>query len=480
MSTRRRFLHPLAAIAACSVALGTPAARAGDLNAEVNSMFDSLGAVGNYTAPGAFQGQTYNTFTGGSFYMRAPNKVYQLAAVQMPSAKGGCGGIDVFGGSFSHISAAEFRNMLRNMTAALPGIAFQLAVEAVSPLLGGIGKYMKQLETFINNQRIGSCEAATALVGSAAGALGYDSRKGCTAIARASGLASDNEDANRQCQTNEAGILNTARTGADADLKAMAPFVGNMTWKALKELPGSEVDDQTRELMMSLVGTEIFYPASDNRDSTPIAPTITSVSHLLFGQSTDASGDVVVPVLRCDEYVECRNVRVDANYKHVPISKKVQALLTSISDSIRSRTAIPNNTAAVGLVNSTSIPIWRMLAIGNASPNSAIADTLIASYKDVIAAEYVSNFLVQKTDVAIAALAKKGRFAKAQADVADRIRSDAQRIKADVRAETRDLYTKVAAVKSVTSELETLERNLRTSMSWHVVDMLGYAQSATR
>ena len=200
----------------------------------------------------------------------------------------------------------------------------------------------------------------------------------------------------------------------------------------------------------------------------------------LMRTSSDASHDVRPPVGSRHPTLVLSNVHVDATYKHVPISKKVQALLTSISDSIRNRTAIPNNTAAVGLVNSTSIPIWRMLAIGNASPNSAIADTLIASYKDVIAAEYVSNFLVQKTDVAIGALAKKGRFAKPQADVADRIRSDAQRIKADVRAETRDLYTKVAAVKSVTSELETLERNLRTSMSWHVVDMLGYAQSATR
>ena len=38
---------------------------AGDLNAEVNSMFNSLGAIGNYTAPGAFRGQTFNTYTGG-------------------------------------------------------------------------------------------------------------------------------------------------------------------------------------------------------------------------------------------------------------------------------------------------------------------------------------------------------------------------------------------------------------------------------
>jgi len=87
---------------------------AGDLNAEVNTMFNNLGAIGNYTAPGAFRGQTFNTYTGGNLMMRSPNKVYQLAAIQFPSAKAGCGGIDVFGGSFSHISATEFKNMLKN------------------------------------------------------------------------------------------------------------------------------------------------------------------------------------------------------------------------------------------------------------------------------------------------------------------------------------------------------------------------------
>ena len=80
---------------------------AGDLQAEVDSMFNNLGAIGNYTAPGAFRGQTYNTYTGGSIFLRSPNKVYQLASIQFPYVKAGCGGIDVFGGSFSHLSAAE-------------------------------------------------------------------------------------------------------------------------------------------------------------------------------------------------------------------------------------------------------------------------------------------------------------------------------------------------------------------------------------
>ena len=86
------------AMASVLVATSTPL-HAGDLNTEVNNMFNNLGAIGNYTAPGAFRGQTFNTYTGGNLMMRSPNKVYQLAAIQFPSAKAGCGGIDVFGGS---------------------------------------------------------------------------------------------------------------------------------------------------------------------------------------------------------------------------------------------------------------------------------------------------------------------------------------------------------------------------------------------
>ena len=127
------------------------------------------------------------------------NKVYQLAAIQFPSAKAGCGGIDVFGGSFSHISAAEFKNMLRNITAALPGIAFQLALESVSPLLGGLTKWAKGLETWINNARINSCETAKAIVSTAAEAAGYSSQEACADLAIETGLESDRDAARRRC-----------------------------------------------------------------------------------------------------------------------------------------------------------------------------------------------------------------------------------------------------------------------------------------
>jgi O-succinylbenzoate synthase len=65
----------------------------------------------------------------------------------------------------------------------LPGIAFQLALEAVSPLLGGLTKWAKGLETWINNARINSCETAKAIVSTAAESVGYSSQETCADLA---------------------------------------------------------------------------------------------------------------------------------------------------------------------------------------------------------------------------------------------------------------------------------------------------------
>ena len=175
----------IALFASAVLALGSllaPPARA-DLNTEAQQMFNDLGAIGNVTAPGAFRGQTMNTYTGGSLMLRSPNKVYQLATIQFPYVRAGCGGIDAFGGSFSHVSSQEFKNILKNVTSALPGVAFQLALSSVSPLLGEKVQWIKSLETFINNARINSCETAQALVRGAANQAGFDANASCRRIA---------------------------------------------------------------------------------------------------------------------------------------------------------------------------------------------------------------------------------------------------------------------------------------------------------
>jgi conjugative transfer pilus assembly protein TraH len=445
---------------------------AGDLNAEVNNMFNSLGAIGNYTAPGAFRGQTFNTYTGGSLFMRAPNKVYQLAAIQFPSAKAGCGGIDVFGGSFSHISAAEFKNMLKNITAALPGIAFQLALESVSPLLGGLTKWAKGLETWINNARINSCETAKAIVSTAAEAAGYSSQEACSDLAIEMGLESDRDAARRRCATDRTSILASARTSGDANLRNKAPFVGNLTWKALQRA-GIYLDDPERELIMSIVGTVIFYPEDAGRDPEPIAPTVTSISQLLYGQAAGAGTDVTQHLLRCNDYTNCDVVTLNTAYTHTPFTARVETMMRSIADKIATRTAIPNNSAEVGFVNQTTEPVYKMLSIGATIPGSGLSDSLIGQYRDVIAADYAYVFLERNLRVGMAALDKDYTLQQSQRDLANHVRQRAQAMLLQLAQEKNLLYQKVGSFRAVSSHLEQLERQLRSSMPQHVMDMLG-------
>ncbi|CAM3345815.1 conjugal transfer protein TraH [Paracidovorax anthurii] len=460
------------ALAACLALLcAAPPSRA-DLNSEVNDMFNNLGAIGNYTAPGAFRGQTYNTYTGGSLMMRSPNKVYQLAAIQFPSAKAGCGGIDVFGGSFSHISAQEFKNLLRNITAALPGIAFQLALEAVSPLLGGLTKWAKGLETWINNARINSCETAKAIVSTAAEAVGYSSQESCSDLAMEMGLESDRDAARRRCATDRPGILSSARSSGDANVRNKAPFVGNLTWKALQHA-GAYLDDSGRELIMSMVGTVIYYPEESGRDPEPIAPTLTSISQLLYGQAAGSGTNVVQHLLRCNDTTNCDGVSLNTAYNHVPFTARVETMMRSIADRIATRTPIPNNSAEVGFVNQTTEPVYKMLSIGTSIPGSGLADSLIGQYRDVIAADYAYVLLERNLRVGMAALAKDFTLQQHQRDQAHQIRQRAQALLLLLSQEKNLLYQKVGSFRAVASHLEQLERQLRSSMPQHVMDMLG-------
>jgi conjugative transfer pilus assembly protein TraH len=469
-----RSLHRAVVVALCcsALALGPTPLRAGDLNTEVNNMFNSLGAIGNYTAPGAFRGQTFNTYTGGSLFMRAPNKVYQLAAIQFPSARAGCGGIDVFGGSFSHISAAEFKNMLRNITAALPGIAFQLALESVSPLLGGLTKWAKGLETWINNARINSCETAKAIVSTAAEAAGFSSQEACSDLAIEMGLETDRDAARRRCATDRPSILASARSSGDANIRNKAPFVGNLTWKALQRT-GTYLDDQERELIMSIVGTVIFYAEDAARDPEPVAPTITSISQLLYGQAAGTGTNVTQHLLRCNNYTDCDVVTLNTSYTHTPFTARVEAMMRSIADKIATRTAIPNNSAEVGFVNQTTEPVYKMLSIGATIPGSGLSDSLIAQYRDVIAADYAYVFLERNLRVGMAALDKDYTLQQTQRDRANLVRQRAQAMLLQLSQEKNLLYQKVGSFRAVSSHLEQLERQLRSSMPQHVMDMLG-------
>ena len=108
---RRKFGSGLALIAASHFAI-VGVAHA-DVASEMNGFFNDAGGAANVTGPTAFQGQSAGYYSLGNVWTRFPQKSVSPFNLQLPSARAGCGGIDLFAGSFSFINASEIVAMLK-------------------------------------------------------------------------------------------------------------------------------------------------------------------------------------------------------------------------------------------------------------------------------------------------------------------------------------------------------------------------------
>ena len=93
------------------------------------------GAAVNTTGPTAFQGQASGHWTLGNLYLRAPVRSEQIATVNLPSFRAGCGGIDAFAGAFSFIDSDQLIAFGRAVAQNAAGFAFELALETISPVI---------------------------------------------------------------------------------------------------------------------------------------------------------------------------------------------------------------------------------------------------------------------------------------------------------------------------------------------------------
>lgn len=117
---------------------------------KASSLDDALGwmYMMTTTEPYAYQSQRRMGFVGGSVMARTPIKSVNVISFAPPRLDAGCGGIDLFLGSFSFINKDQFIQLLRAIAANAVGLAFKAALHAISPTLEAI---ISKLETLINN-----------------------------------------------------------------------------------------------------------------------------------------------------------------------------------------------------------------------------------------------------------------------------------------------------------------------------------------
>ncbi len=232
-----------------------------DLNDELKSTFDGLV---NVTPGGSYDTQRRGVIAGGSISMR--NKIVHpnLVSWVPPNLNGGCGGIDLFAGSFSYINGAQFTQLSRSIAQAAVGYAFELAIEGMCPTCAQVISKLQSEVAKLNSLMRNSCEFAKTAV-------------------NATGLqAWRNAEVEKHAQVNTGiGAVDdyfNAKEGGGGQAPAKITIAhghadditGNVVWESIKTANAAtwyaHGDQQLAETLMSLTGTAITNKKADNSD----------------------------------------------------------------------------------------------------------------------------------------------------------------------------------------------------------------------
>ncbi|WP_245619733.1 conjugal transfer protein TraH [Methylomicrobium agile] len=157
-----------------------------DLQQEMDSMF---GTMTNYTAPTAHLGQRRGVITGGSLVARNGITNTNLVSFVPPSFSAGCGGIDLFAGSFSFINYNQFVQLLRNIAANAAGYAFQLAIGAMCPWCASVMTDLQKKIQELNQMFSNSCRLAQGMVNDTVKAFDLQSKTNLSNVSFTQGIS---------------------------------------------------------------------------------------------------------------------------------------------------------------------------------------------------------------------------------------------------------------------------------------------------
>lgn len=395
--------RPRLIVAGLALALAAQPAATGGLE----NFYNSISAYHNATAPQAIKAQTMHVFTGGSLFMRTPNRSYQLASFSPPSLRSGCGGIDLFGGSFSFINADEFVQLLRNIGQNAAGMLFMTALQAMAPDNAEIMKYLQNAVQFVNRMNVNSCEAAQiALEKTGASAFLRDNIRKVINWSSSTPGQDDYEKAKRTLSGDDRRAQQAQNAIVASNPEANSSLVlGNLVWRALKRSgAASLLTDSELMVIMSAIGTVVFSrPDGANENANPVLShkprTITFDKLIGRGNQDNTRGDLPKVLVCGDGTAEHQCTRMNEQvYNGRPFAELAAEKMHAIFDKIRDRD--PLTEGEINFVNATSIPVYRLLSVAASFPTDSVAVYTIMSSADVIGAELAAAFVLRVLDEA--------------------------------------------------------------------------------
>ena len=416
--------------------LGAGAARA-DVNSELNRFWNDLGGTSNVTGPTAFKGQAAGYYTMGNLRIRSGARSAQIASFSLPSVEAGCGGIDIFSGSLSIISADELKDLTNAIVRNAAGFALDLALETLSPVLAETMKDLRAKLQAMTQANIDSCETAAALVQGDWMRQGSAFNAFCAQYGMVTGKYDDYAQAEQACGTKSGAGSTAARapTAGNADeegVKDQQPTNINITWEVLKgdgfQRDWLDSDQRMAEMMMSLAGTVIIRESGDN-------PEIRQLPGRGFERAMIdwfiEGGTSPRETYRCIDSDKClrtatRSVTVPAR---ASLKGRVESTIDELIDAAIKGDAAPSS-AGIALVNRTSLPLYRIINV-YAAYSGPIIEAEREALVEAIAGDLALQFL---NDVIDEITARAGSSRLVGQDIFAGWEEDLHRLRGEIRA----------------------------------------------
>lgn len=273
------------------------------LQDQLNSVFNGMS---NVNQPGAYESERRGVIFGGQIEAKTKIMNADLVSMLPPSFKGGCGGVDLFGGSLSYINKDQLVQLLRTVAANAKGYAFQLALQNVCPSCSTwIENFQKKIQAL--NQYFGnSCQLAQGIMNDTADAMGMKQHNNASLSSMLDGFNKDFFDSN----TSEPKEV--IKQKKPDEYKNM---IGNIVWKQLKANHvagwfGKNKDDTLLETIMSVTGTVIIGDLKDGEKGKGKTNPITTLpgNKVTLADMIDGSGSKKLTIYSCDsDKDECLN-----------------------------------------------------------------------------------------------------------------------------------------------------------------------------
>lgn len=420
----------------------------------------------NATHASAYKTQAAGFYTGGSLFIRSPNTSSQLINIQAPKIGFDCGGIDLFAGGIGFINSKHLVNNLRNVVSASAAYAFSLGFKQMSPQLMNQLEEMQAWANEANWNNINSCYLGKKIVDSSIGVIEENRLNNCIQK-----LTEEHGEkyfvARDKCQKKDRRIsINQDLANSPEADRALDNM--NFTWRAInKNSYFASKHPDFKYLLMSLVGTLIFHSSPDGAVNKKIYPSKLYGDNLLKAIHSGGS----VQVYACVDDSKCLNLS-DKNIS-ISINDTVFNMVKKTLESIETKIAQdePLNAAEQEFLNSTSLPVYKMLNVQSAF-SKGMSFVFVSTYAEIISLDILYQFINNCVNDVVNTF---------QAEMLpEKSRREFIEMASSVRLRLQDLRQmqnqKINATMDMIAKLQMMEKQISSTLSADVFNSMNWSR----